>query len=518
MMHEPLFSTPAGKPRTGAAFLADLARNPRQVIYEGEVVRDVTTHPAFRAAACSIARLYDIAADPALRERMTFAMPGNGERALRCYQIPRSVEDLRARRAFSQEWAEATFGLMGRTPDHVASFLAGFMANLEVFAAGGAERAQALSDFYHHACRHHAYLSYAIVPPQIDRSKPAHKQVDPHLYAGVVQERPDGLVLSGAQQLATGAVFSDYVYVSCIHPLQPGDENYAFGVVIPAGAPGVKLYARRSFADHGCDARDYPLSSRFDETDSLLVLDRVFVPWKHVFIDRNLEVCRNQWWVCPSHSYGNYQAQVRYSTKLRFLLGLAKRLVEITGSDALPPVQVMLGELASLATIVDSMVDAQEAQATMDPAGFLWPSKRALYAVMSLQGEINPRTIDIVRELAGGSMIMLPASMRDFDMPAVAEDLERFIASPGVTSTERVQLLKMAWDLVGTEFAGRHQQYEKFYGGASFLVRQNMARAYDFGASKLLVERALNGLAKEEPKAAAPVKPASFGQAREMVS
>ena len=48
--------------------------------------------------------------------------------------------------------------------------------------------------------------SYAIVPPQIDRSKPAHKQSDPTLYAGVVKERDDGIVISGAQQLATGGV------------------------------------------------------------------------------------------------------------------------------------------------------------------------------------------------------------------------------------------------------------------------------------------------------------------------
>ena len=52
-------------------------------------------------------------------------------------------------------------------------------------------------------------LSYAIVPPQIDRSKPAHKQSDPTLYAGVVKERDDGIVISGAQQVATGGVLSD---------------------------------------------------------------------------------------------------------------------------------------------------------------------------------------------------------------------------------------------------------------------------------------------------------------------
>ncbi|WP_319742737.1 4-hydroxyphenylacetate 3-hydroxylase C-terminal domain-containing protein [Pigmentiphaga sp.] len=227
------------------------------------------------------------------------------------------------------------------------------------------------------------------------------------------------------------------------------------------------------------------------------------MPWEHVFVYRNLEVCWNQWWQTPAHSYGNYQAQVRYATKLRFLLGLAKRVTEITGVGAMPPVRVQLGELAALATIVDLMIDAQETRATIDAEGAVWPAKTALYSVMSLQSELNARMVDMLRELSGGSMIMLPPSLSDFDHPDAGRDLERYIASPGHPARDRVALLKMAWDLVGTEFAGRHQQYEKFYGGASFLVKQNMFRAYDFDAATTLVDRALAGIAEPASRAAA---------------
>jgi aromatic ring hydroxylase len=43
--------------RTGAQYLADIGNDGRQVIYDGEIVRDVTTHPAFSGAARSIAGL-----------------------------------------------------------------------------------------------------------------------------------------------------------------------------------------------------------------------------------------------------------------------------------------------------------------------------------------------------------------------------------------------------------------------------------------------------------------------------
>jgi 4-hydroxyphenylacetate 3-monooxygenase len=477
--------------RTGAHYLASIADDGRHVYYEGELVKDVTTHPAFKGAAKSLSRLFDVAADPKNREPMTFPSPKTGQPVWRCYQVPKTLPDLAARRLFSACWAEETFGLMGRTPDHVAGFLAGYAAKPSVFAEHGQHFANNVLAYHEHARDHHLYLSYAIVPPQIDRSKPAHKQSDPTLHAGVVKETDAGIVLKGAQQLGTGAAFSDAVFISCIHPLQPGDESYAFAVAVPANAPGLKIYARRSYAAGAGSSFDYPLSSRFDEVDALIVLDDVFVPWENVFCHRNLQLCRDQWWRTPSHSYGNHQAQIRYAAKLRFLMGLTKRVCEITGVDAMPPVQIQLGEMAAFATIVESMILAQEAQATIDAEGTVWPCKAALYATMALQSEINPRLMDIVRELAGGSIIMLPSSLKDFQSPDVATDLERYIASPGFPSRERVAALKLAWDLIGTEFAGRHEQYEKFYGGASFLVKQNMARAYDFAAAAKLVDRAL---------------------------
>src|SRR5262249_28150613 len=229
-------ATKSAAMRTGAELLRSLDDG-RQVFLDGERVGKVTEHPAFRAAARSIAHLLDIAAAPELRERMTYPSPMTGAPVWRAWQIPRTHADLRAQSLFHETWAEATFGLMGRTPDHVAGFFAGFAAVPRVFAAGGRQCADNVVRFYEHARDNHVYLSYAIVPPQIDRSKPAHQQSDPTLHAGVVKKRDDGIVISGAQQLATAAVFSDYLHLACIHPLQPGDENYANAVALPITPP-----------------------------------------------------------------------------------------------------------------------------------------------------------------------------------------------------------------------------------------------------------------------------------------
>jgi 4-hydroxyphenylacetate 3-monooxygenase len=490
-MHDAV-GKPAGTAslRTGTDYLRSL-KDGRQVFVDGEQVKDVTQHPAFRQAARSLAHLYDIAADPAMRERMTFASPKTGAPVLRAYQIPYSHADLRARRLAAETWAEATFGLMGRTLDHVAGFFCGYAAVPAVFAAGGQKFADNVVTFYEKMRDNHLYASYAIVPPQIDRSKPAHKQSDPSLYAGVVKERDDGIVMTGAQQLATAGIYSDYVYLSCIHPLQPGDENYANGVAIPINAPGLKLYPRRPFANVASNSFDYPLSGRFDEADCLVVLENVFVPWENVFIYRNLEICRDQWWKTPSHLYGNHQAQTRYVTKLRFMIGLAKRMNEMTGNDANPAVQIQMGELASLVSIVENMLLSHEVAASIDENGVLWPSRTALYAVMALQSELNSRMLEIIRELTGAAMITLPSSRDDFANPQMSADIERYMRSGSSDARSRVAVMRMAWDFIGSEFGSRHQQYEKFYGGASFLVKQNVYRNFDFKRATGLVDAAL---------------------------
>src|SRR3979490_3093903 len=367
--------------RTGAQYLRSLDDG-RQIFLDGERIGKVVEHPAFREAARNMAKLFDIAAAPELRERMTFPSPKTGAPVWRAYQIPRQHADLRARRLFSETWAEASFGLMGRTPDHVGGFFTGFAAAPGVFATGGQQFADNVVRFYEHLRDNHLYASYAIVPPQIDRSKPAHKQSDPTLYAGVVKERDDGIVISGAQQLATGGGLSDFIHLSCIHPLQPGDENYANCVAIPVNAPGVKLYPRRPFALRATNSFDYPLSSRFDESDSYVVFDNVFVPWERVFIYRNVEISRDQWWKTTAHALGNHQAQVRYVTKLRFLAGLAQRMNEMTGNAAAPAVQVSMGELAAFVTIYESMLLAQEVVAPIKD-GVLWPSVTTLYSAMA---------------------------------------------------------------------------------------------------------------------------------------
>ena len=96
--------------------------------------------------------------------------------------------------------------------------------------------------------------------------------------------------------------------------------------------------------------------------------------------------------------------------------------------------------------------------------------------------------INTLCELAGGALIMLPSSTEDLDHPelaAIAESVQ--VSADGRSAKDRIKMMKLVWDAVGSEFAGRHTQYEMFYTVAQFVTRGHSFRTYDWEKSAALI-------------------------------
>lgn len=474
--------------RSGTDYLAAL-KDDREIYIDGQRVQDVATHPAFAPVAHTIAELYDVAADPG--NDMIYIAPETEREANKVFLIPRSREDLAERRSAIEVWAHHTHGWVGRSPDHVGAFLAGFAAHPEAFASQPHDFAGNAAAHYRRLLDESLYIAYAIIPPQVSRATTAHDWEGSFIQAGVAEEKTEGLVIRGAQMLATGGAVADELFLSCIKPLSPEDRDFAVSVLLPTATKGLKFYCRRPYATEASSSFDYPLSSRYDETDALVVFDDVLVPWERVFVDRDVNAVRSQWFETGAHILGNSQAQIRFVAKLQFILGLARKIAAVNGVDRIPGVQEKLGELASLASLVESAVLAAEYQAAPDDKGLWRPSPRAVYGAMGLQAELYPRILATLRDLAGGGVLQLPSSVEDMTNPQERRDIDRYVQSPGVTAEERVKLFKLVWDAVGSEFAGRHHQYEMFYAGAPFVAKGYAYRNYGYDQPLAEVEKFL---------------------------
>ena len=148
-------------PRTGAEYIASL-QDERQIMINGERISNVTQHPAFAGAIQSIANLYDLSANGEHGDTMTFPSPTTGKPVNKSFLIPKDREDLRARREAHKMLADATYGLMGRSPDHVAGFLTGFAAGADIFSRGGDRYRQNVIKYYEYVRDNDLYVSYVI--------------------------------------------------------------------------------------------------------------------------------------------------------------------------------------------------------------------------------------------------------------------------------------------------------------------------------------------------------------------
>lgn len=476
--------------KTGVDHISSL-QDGRTVYLDGELVADVTSHPAFRNVVRSAAQLYDFQAAPENLDTMTFQPDGLNRRVSRAWQMPRSLDEMVERRKALSRWAEQSCGFLGRSPDHLASALVGQRMGLDVFARGGQSRAKAFADYFDYARKEDLFLTYVIINPQADRSKEWGEQED-GLVARIVDEDTEGLTIRGAKMMGTSSIMANEVFVANLQPLKTGEEDLAFCVALPMNVNGLRILSRKSYEASAVSIYDNPLSSRYDENDALMYFDDVKVPWDRVFVSRNVDICRAQFHDTPGHVYQNYQAQIRLVAKLKFLVGIANRLTETIGTSTMPQVREQLGRLAANAGMVEAMLHGMEASG--EYYGEYWvPNRHHLYSAQVVTQELYPKIINTIRELAGGAFIMLPSSVRDFANPVVEPIIRKTQRSAAMSPEEKVKFLKAAWDAVGSEFGSRHTQYEMFYAGASFVTAGHSYRSFDWAQSRRLVEGLLAG-------------------------
>lgn len=493
--------------RTGKEHLESL-RDGRVIYIGDERVDDVTRHPAFRNAATTVAALYDMKADPASRDDLTYEEDGGRHSAY--FLRARSREDLQHRMVGHRRIADFTFGMFGRSPDHVASFVAGMAMKLDEIKPPCGNPGNLLA-YYKHIRDNDLYTVYAVLPPQAARNPEFYQRQNiPVPTLRVVREDDDGVAISGMKMLATGAVLANEIWIGNVLPLAPDQKKEAITCAIPCNAKGLQLWSRRPFELECASEFDSPLAYRYDETDSMLLCDEVKVPWERVFVHDDPVLSRDIYIKTPSHCFGNHQSNVRYWSKMQLLLGLCNKIAAATGAIEVPAVKERLGKIAAQESMIAGMVNGQINAYESWPGGsegYVCFNRRMMYAALEWCTQNYSQFVDELRELCGGGVFQMPANISLMRNAELARQFETYWQTPQCDAVTRMKLFKLAWDLVGSEFAGRHQQYEKFYAGASFIVRNHSFRETNWKAFDKIVEDLMATYG--HPKAEQPGKTAA---------
>jgi 4-hydroxyphenylacetate 3-monooxygenase len=447
-----------------------------RVVYVGaERVGDVTSHPAFREGARTVAGLYDLKADPAKSD--LFSFEEDGERISLYWLRCRNRDDLAQRMRCCKAIADYTYGFVGRSPDQVSGLITGLAMNAGLLDRIRAGFGQNLLKYYDFARKNDLYLSFAVTPASGRKDAglfPGQQRDDPNLQ--VVAEDDAGVTVTGMKMLATSAVYADEILIGNLTPIDEKLKSEAITAAIPLNAPGLSLWSRQPYAQHVAHQADYPMSYRYDETDSVLVCNNVKIPWERVFLHNDAAMSRRIYIETPANCYQNHQSNIRFWAKMQLIVGLASRICQANGTDKIPAVREQLGRLAALEALVGGLVHGQIDAWENWPEGFATPNRRIMYAALNWCQEHHTEIVDSLRTLLGGYPLVMPASIDVLTDEAMRDTFQRWWKTPSIEAVERHKLYKLAWDITGTEFAGRHMLYEKFYAGSSIVVRNQSDR------------------------------------------
>jgi len=490
--------------RTGDAFLAAL-RDDRQIFIDGERVTEITTDPRFAGAAQSMAELYDMQHDPALRDQMTFASPSSGDTVDLSFIEPRSVGDLIRRREMIKLWMDSTCGMFGRSPDFLNVMLTGFAIGADEFGRRDKRFADNVRAYHVFAREHDLCMTHTLLNPQVDRSKPVEAQ-DKDLAARVVKETDVGIVVTGARMVATLCAFADDILVmpSTFLATNEAAAPYAFGFSIPVAAPGLKFICRPSVVHQNArSGMDYPLSSRFDEGDALAVFDDVLVPWERVFIHRDPEMCNGLYARTGAMPQVMHQTSTKNLAKAEFMMALGFAIARSTNIDSHLHVQGMLAELIQHTEFVRACLRASEADAETRPDGIVVPATMPLWTVRMMFPKMFIRACEIIQTLGAGGLVAVP-SYAELTGP-VGEDVRLYSQAATVNAASRVKLFRLAFDAAVSTFSGRQQLYERYYSGDPVRLAGALYAMYDKDSHVERIHRMLDELeARQAPPGAAP--------------
>jgi 4-hydroxyphenylacetate 3-monooxygenase len=413
--------------RTGEDYRESI-RDGRAVWVNGERVRDVTAHPMFRPLVDIRARIYDMAHEQGTANVMSY-VDETGERNNIGYKLPFTQEDWHAKWRSIDAVMHEIGGVVTRVGDETVGEMWSLYDGKDVLDEVDPRFSENIRRHIDRVLKEDIFHVSANTDPKGDRSLRPQEQ-DPDMLLHVVKE-------TGDEKLS----------------------DYAVGFIVDMGAEGLKHICRTGFTGRA-PARDYPLSNKFDEVDTLLVFDNVLVPWEDVLFYRHTRAASFIRGTLHRYSAFPYTLRLLYYADL--MIGAALFNVRQTGLDKQQAVREKLAELAVYRETIRAHLIAAIAMAEKSPSGLLMPNQSLLYTGRVQAVSRLPAMMHLARELCGGQICVTPDSAA-FEDPDTGPWLKKYYSvNQFWTAEDRRKLLHFARDLLNSDYASHRLTFALF--------------------------------------------------------
>lgn len=466
---------------TGKKYIERIDNLNNEVWIEGERVSGkISEHPAFKGIIKSKSDLYNLQHDQVAGRILTRSSEKDDLFNF-AFEQPTTREALEKRREATQLWARKSAGTIGRSPDYVNTAIMTLGTSHAYFKKRFSEN---ILTIYSSALQHDLSFTHTFINPQVNRSlynDEFKKQNNKEQVIGakIIDENENGIIVHGARLLATQGGITDQLLVLPVSGNYT-DPSSAFAFAIPSNSPGLKFLCRESYAKYQMNSFDYPLSSQFDEVDSVVVFDHVLVPWERVFVYKDLNTAGGIFGLTNLSTMLLYQSVCRQVVKTEFLLGLGESIAKTIGVTEYQHIQEKLSEIVMSLEIMNSLLYKSEAESLQNIFGTMVPNANPLMTALTYYQKTYPRLVEVLHLVGASGFISLPTE-KDFNA-SIGKELDQYLQSKNSSAKERVQLFRLAWDLTMSPFGSRQTQYERFFFGDSIRLSSSLYQSYDKAA------------------------------------
>lgn len=463
--------------RTGAQFKEGL-KDGRQVWVTGRKLDTVFDEPGLAAGIELIASMFDDAFTPEHEEATTYIEPTTGLRSSRAWMETKTVEDIAGRRKMMEYTAEKTAGVFGRPPDLGPTIVMGIGAQAPLFKDVKSSFDGCRPDFYENILgfieegrAKQLTAAESLTGPQNDRSSPMAQAAS---LLKVVKVEKDGVYISGAKSVGSVAAQADeIIFTNLGYPGTP-PEACIWGSV-PIASEGIKLVSREMLSEPHADPFDHPLNHKGEEADQLVIYDNVFVPKHRIFNLGDADVLGLSG---KATLWAHWHILTRLMVKSEIYVGCAEMVTQILGTDGIPAVRGMLGEIVEFNRALKAFLIAAEANPQVMPSGVLGPDVSMITAGRLYGVSRYPNVIHTLQEMCGQGLVMR-FGKASFENPDIKHHLEELLPGRGCTGMEKEQLMNFIWDLTTSGLAGRVALFENVNATPAPRLRERLFMEFD---------------------------------------
>jgi len=383
---------------------------------------------------------FDVAQDPQWKGLATAQSSITGQEINRWNHLPQNPYDLMQKQKLIRLTARRVGGCIQRCMGHDAiNALA--ICTKEIDEAKGTE--------YHK--RFMAYLkkyqendldgTCAQTDAKGDRLKGPSEQENANQYVHIVEERKDGIVVSGMKMSITQAAYADVLFVLPTRALSENDRDYAVSFAVPADDENVKLITRPVWLREKDDPNASPFC-KYGVSDSVIIFDNVFIPKERVFMCGEWEFGRRLALLFADshrHSYSGCKPGVS-----DVLCGATLLAAEANNVARVAHVREKISQYAGLSEMAYAAGVAAAIYGNKTSSGVFFPDEIYANVGRRMTGESIYHEYNILTEIAGGISVTLPFK-EDFEADGTKKDLEKFIVRNSKISPE---IALKIWHLV----------------------------------------------------------------------